>query len=169
MTRTKLLATTFLLIGFIPLVAIAEDGLTAEKAFEQMKHMAGDWKGTTSGDVPGHTSIRLTAGGTTVVETEFPGTDHEMMSMYYLDGQRLVRKHHCSMGNQPEMSLDLKKSTTAKLVFAFAGGTNLNAETDAHVHDGQIAFKPDGSVHTAWSYYENGKHAGINEMFLKKQ
>ena len=82
---------------------------------------------------------RLTAGGNVVMEVLFPGSSHEMISMYYLDRGKLVAKHYCSMGNQPEMALDEEGSTSGELRFDFTGGTNLDAGKDAHIHGGRIA------------------------------
>ena len=164
MTR---IALTLVLLSF-SVSSFADDKLTAEQAFERVKSLAGEWKGETNSETPGHISYALAAAGTTVLEREFPGSDHEMMSTYFVDGDRLVRKHYCIMGNQPEMELDLAKSTADNLVFKFIGGTNLNARVDGHVHDGHIQFKPDGGIEAVWSFHEKGQKAGENAFFLKK-
>ena len=43
----------------------------------------------------------VTAAGTAVMEALFPETDHEMLTVYHLEGNDLVLTHYCAMGNQP--------------------------------------------------------------------
>ena len=50
--------------------------------------------------------VRTTGGGSAVTETLFPGTAHEMMSVYHMDGDDLVLTHYCAGGNQPRMMLE---------------------------------------------------------------
>ena len=45
----------------------------------------------------------VTAAGSAVVETVFPGTEHEMVTVYHADGSDLVLTHYCMEGNQPRM------------------------------------------------------------------
>src|SRR5579883_3440161 len=76
--------------------------------FESLKKLAGDWvqigkDGKPAGPVV--SSIRVTSAGTAVEETLFPGTAHEMVTMYHLDGGELVLTHYCALGNQPHMRL----------------------------------------------------------------
>ena len=52
------------------------------------------------------TEFQVTANGTAVRETMFPGTPHEMTNMYVLDGNVLEMTHYCAGGNQPRMSAD---------------------------------------------------------------
>ena len=52
--------------------------------------------------------IKVTAGGSAVHETLFPGSAHEMVSVYHLDGADLVMTHFCALGNQPRMKADPK-------------------------------------------------------------
>lgn len=52
---------------------------------------------------PAYTEFALTSSGSAVRETMFPGTPHEMINMYALDGNSLVLTHYCAGGNQPRM------------------------------------------------------------------
>ena len=165
----------FLLSGCLALVlmpaltaARGSSDLDAQAAFDRIKSLAGMWEGKTDEGGPAHLELRTTAAGTVVIETEQPGTGEEMVSMYYVDGDSLIRKHHCSLGNQPEAQLDLKKSTEDALVFTFTGGTNLEPN-DMHVRDGVIRTNSDGQLETEWTYYENGKEGGWNGLYLERE
>lgn len=76
----------------------------------RIKALAGRWTSTTSmfgkKDEQVFTEYAVTAGGSAVLETIFPGTPHEMVSVYYDDDQgRLAMTHYCMMRNRPHFSL----------------------------------------------------------------
>jgi hypothetical protein len=101
------------------------------------------------------------------METLFPGTDHEMISMYYLDGKDLVLTHYCAMGNQPKMKLTQSKPDA--LTFDFAGGTNLDAKKDVHIHSGKILFLDDDHLEAEWMVFQADKQIGANRFFLTRR
>lgn len=83
---------------------------TSSAALNRIKALAGKWKSTTSmfgkEDEEVFTLYRVTAGGSAVVETIFPGTPQEMVSVYYDDDQgTLAMTHYCMMRNRPYFSL----------------------------------------------------------------
>ena len=76
----------------------------------RIKALAGRWTSTTSmfgkKDEKVFTKYAITARGSAVVETIFPGTPNEMVSVYYDDDQgRLAMTHYCMMRNRPYFSL----------------------------------------------------------------
>lgn len=148
--------------------------MDAKMAFEKLKGLAGDWSGGAKGggngqDIPAAVTYRSGSNGTIVTETFFPGTDHEMMTVYFLQGSDLVATHYCAAGNQPRFKLDLAKSTPTELVFAFDGGTNFDPAKDGHVHDGKLAFTADGKLDSAWTFYSGGEKKGENELHLTRK
>jgi len=146
--------------------------IDAKMAFEKLKGLAGEWDGKGGhGDqsIPASVVYRSGSNGTIVTEVLFPGTDHEMMTVYYLQGSDLMATHYCGAGNQPHFKLDLAKSTPTELVFAFDGGTNLDPAKDGHVHDGRIAFTADGQLDNAWSFYMGGEKKGDNTFHLTRK
>ena len=79
---------------------------TAAQRFAALKKLAGDWVEVGKDGKPTDkvfTSFRVTAAGTTLLETVFPGGDDEMITMYHLDGDDLILTHYCTFGNQPRM------------------------------------------------------------------
>ena len=138
-------------------------------AFEKLKTLAGDWTGSGQQGMATPVSYKVSANGNVVMETLFPGTPHEMITMYYLAEGDLVATHYCAGGNQPHFKLDREKSTPSDLVFAFDGGTNLDPAKDGHVHDGRIAFTADGQLDNAWSFYMGGEKKGDNTFHLTRK
>src|SRR5579884_1372977 len=103
--------------------------------FERLKKLASTWVMADADGKPTDqvvSVIRVTAGGSAVHETLFPGQRHEMISVYHLDGADLVMTHYCMLGNQPHMKAD-PNAPPNQLHFVFAGGTNLDPTKDKHM------------------------------------
>ena len=92
---------------------------------EKIKALEGKWTGTTrEGDkeaTSASAEYHVTSGGTAVEEKLFPGTPHEMVSMYHDASGKLSMTHYCMLGNQPELEMkntdagriDLKESAAS--------------------------------------------------------
>ena len=144
---------------------------SAQAAFDKLKTLAGEWTGKAGEPGKEHdvTIIyRVTSGGHALAETMFPGTDHEMITMYHLDGDKLLLTHYCKVGNQPRMALT-KKSTTDTLDFNFVGGTNMKSRKDGHMHSARIHFVGSDTVASEWDYFKDGKQSGSEKFTLKRK
>ena len=151
----------------------AGDGpIEGKKAFELLKGLAGQWTDPEAKPgAPGPVKsiqFMIASGGTVVEEVQFPGSPHEMRSLYYMEGNDLVMTHYCGIGNQPHMRLDTAKSTPSQLVFDFVSGTNMDPAKDLHVHSGWI--KPDGGdrLEAEWTVYSAAKPAGSHHFSLTR-
>lgn len=160
-TRTWFLtAFAVALIGVLP--AAAGDhggGVDSAAAFETLKGLAGEWQGTAAGETGAEVDYRVTGNGSVVMQTQFPGTEHEMISMYHLVDGELVLVHYCSGGNQPKLVLDAAASKPGELAFVFAGGTNLDPAKDSHIHAAKIMLGDDGGLKEVWTGYHEGRAA----------
>ena len=115
--------------------------------------------------------IKLTAGGSAIHETLFPGQDHEMISVYTVDGNDLVMTHYCVLGNQPRMKAD-PQSTANKIVFVFDGGSNLDPSKDQHMHGATLTIVDDDHIEVQGEGWEGGQPAhemcGVMKLIRKK-
>jgi hypothetical protein len=109
---------------------------------------------------------KVTAAGSVVHETLFPGAPHEMVTVYHLDRGSLVLTHYCAAGNQPLMKAD-PNSPPNRIDFKFAGGTNLDPAKDMHMHEGSITFVDDDHIEWKWIGYQNGKPSADHQMATK--
>lgn len=136
--------------------------------FQRLKKLNGEWRGTVESKEgpPATVLYRVTANGNTLMEQLFPGTDHEMISMYHLDGGDLVISHYCAMGNQPKMKLTSVRGDD--LTFDFTGGTNLDPKKDVHVHSGRIRLVDNDHLEAEWAVYQGEKQVGTNRFFLAR-
>src|SRR5688572_9984233 len=103
--------------------------------FERMKSLVGTWQGTADmgqGPVEMTVQYRLIAGGTVLEERSFPGTPHEMVTMFYEKDGKLALTHYCVMGNRPAMVLDSADAKSLK--FAFDKNCGINTSKEPHMH-----------------------------------
>ncbi|MBI3461895.1 MAG: hypothetical protein HY000_02385, partial [Planctomycetes bacterium] len=135
---------------------------------------AGEWSGKAKhvgeeGDESFDAAIsyRVTSAGSTVMETLFAGTEHEMVTMYHRHGNDLILTHYCAAGNQPRMKLE-PNDDPKKLVFKFLDGTNLDSAKDMHMHEAVIEIVNDDHIRTAWTSYNKGKPSGTAKFDLKR-
>jgi len=164
----------------LALIAPAQAGaVDAHQAFDQLRSLAGNWQGTPEGEgeraaaeaaeIPAvRHEIKVSAAGTVVMETMGPGTPYEMINMYHLDGDDLVLTHYCSGGNQPTMRLDRDQSTASHLVFAFAGGSNLDPAVDEHIHGAEITLVDADHLDSSWTARAGGEPAGVMIFHLAR-
>jgi hypothetical protein len=130
-------------------------------ALEKMKKLAGTWLVADKDGKPTDqvaSIIKVTAGGSAVHETIFPGQPHEMVSIYTVDGGDLIMTHYCVLGNQPRMKAD-PKSPSNQIVFEFAGGTNLDPKKDKHMHGATLTFIDADRLELNGIGWENGAPA----------
>jgi hypothetical protein len=141
-------------------------------ALEKLKKLSGEWVAVDDQGKEQLVSVfKVTSAGSAVQETIFPGGPMEMVSMYHMDGKDLIMTHYCALGNQPKMKLD-PKSTDKELKFSFAGGTNIDAAKDMHMHEGSITIVDDDHIEWKWSGYDQGKPAeghGIAMKLVRKK
>jgi hypothetical protein len=173
MTRSArwFFAAVFLFNLLATTSAFAADppGVDAKTAFAKLKSLAGEWKNEPgAGEHPGKITYRVTSNGSAVMETFFPGSDHEMISMYFVDGDELRMTHYCAMGNQPRLRLDRQASKPDELIFVFEGGTNLDPAKDMHIHGLRLSLRDKGHMVAEWESYEGGKSQGGMKFALTR-
>ena len=74
----------------------------AKKAFEKMKSLAGSWQGTIMG-ISINLTIRVASSGTALLHeanTEGGGPPNHEITMFYVEGDRLLATHYCDGGNR---------------------------------------------------------------------
>ncbi len=142
---------------------------SGSKEYEHMKQLIGVWEGTSNMSKEGQTArveYRLTAGGSAVVETLFPGTPEEMISVYYDRKGKLSMTHYCMLQNQPSMKL--LKAGTDKFDFIFAGGSGINPKKDAHMHALTISFVDKDHIVQNWTLFEDDKEKEVTRLNLSR-
>jgi hypothetical protein len=158
-----------LLLGTVLLASVAADepakpekkpASDAQATFERLKKLAGEWQlADPKDDASKDKTVvryRVTAADSAVVETIFPDTAKEMVTVYTRDGDRIVLTHYCCCGNQPCMRAKTGGDKD-ELVFEFAGGGNLNPAKDTHMHNAKVRFVDADHLKSEWELYVDGK------------
>lgn len=130
-------------------------------ALEKLKQLAGTWLVADKDGKPTDqvaSIIKVTAGGSAVHETLFPGLPHEMVSIYTVEGSDLIMTHYCVLGNQPRMKAD-PNSPSNQIVFRFIGGGNLDPKKDKHMHEGTLTIVDNDRLEVNGVGWENGAPA----------
>jgi hypothetical protein len=170
MKKRFLLPTLVLaLVGAANLAAPGEPAPDGPAAFARLKALAGDWEGhVTSPDGPAaKVEYRLTGNASAVVERLFPGTPHEMTTVYYLDGSNLVLTHYCVVGNQPHMKL-IAGGATGELKFDFAGGQNVDEKKGVHMHSLVFKTLTADRYDSSWTMMSDGASGGDKDFFMTR-
>jgi hypothetical protein len=156
-------ASTLVVIALLAAGALAKaDEKTVPAAlqqFEALKKLAGDWveigkDGKATDKLV--SSIRVTSAGSAVQEILFPGSDHEMVTMYHLDGADLVLTHYCALGNQPRMRAE-PGTETNKIAFKFIGATNLKSADEQHMNEATLTIAGTNRLQAEWVSCKEGK------------
>jgi hypothetical protein len=155
----------------------------AQKSFDNLKTIAGEWEGSVkvvppmpgmSGDTANlHVSMRVTSRGHAIVhELQESGTpldpkkyDHPV-TMLYLNGDQLNLVHYCDAGNRPHMVA--RKSEDGKTVefdlVDISGGTEYGhmhhgvftlVDADHHIEDWTYMMPGDKPVHAHFDLHRS--------------
>ncbi len=146
----------------------------ADQKFEKLKKLVGTWVEADKDGKPTDkvvSVVKVTAGGSAIQDTQFPGQPMEMVSVYHLDKGDLLMTHYCVLGNQPRMKADLTAPAN-QIRWKFAGGTNLDPAKDTHMHGATVTFLDDDHIEIAGEAWEGGKpsesHCGQMKLVRKK-
>jgi hypothetical protein len=142
-----------------PVAIRAEEPATlAALAFEQLSRLVGAWE-SSAGIAPPHSvEYRLSGSGSVLVETWALGPGRESLTLYHLDGERLLATHYCLQGNQPR--LQLVKREADEFHFELRDGTNLQVAGRSHQHAFWLRLTGLDSLVRSETYVDNGSAGG---------
>jgi hypothetical protein len=170
--KIKMVAALVVALSVCAVVGQARhDEKNRNQAFEKFKQLAGEWvgKGMHGGMEHDITIVyKLTAGGSAVVETIDPGSEHEMVTVIHPDGDAILLTHYCMLGNQPHMKA-MPKASDSKIAFEFVKATNLKSDKGMHMHSATFTFVDKDTLKTEWTHYNDGKESGTAVFELKRK
>jgi hypothetical protein len=141
----------------------------AQKSFDTMKGLAGNWEGPVTVDPPQpdmsdgkplHVSMRVTSRGNALVhEMQESGASNDPtkydhpVTMFYVDSGHLTLVHYCDAGNRPRMLA--RPSADGKSVeFDF---TDISGSTNyGHMHHAVFTFIDSNHHIEDWTYMMPG-------------
>ena len=98
---------------------------------DQLKSLSGSWEGKTGKGDAVKVSYDVISNGNCVMETLSPPDGASMVTMYHLDGNKLVMDHYCSLNNVPHMKATAG-SNDKEIDFSFINAANLTKPGDMH-------------------------------------
>ena len=158
-----ILPTALLLVAACqsaPPAAVDQDA--RQELFTAISALEGTWQRSDRTGATSTAEFALSSGGSVVVETMFPGTEHEMTNMYSLDGNSLVMTHYCAGGNQPTMRATAMDGN--QLSFRTVGVRDLNAPDEPYMGEMTLVFLADGTVEQRWIGLKEGAPDPGHEM-----
>jgi hypothetical protein len=126
-------------------------------AFDQLKSLAGEWEGKNSGGNSAKVFYSVVSNGSVVMEHMAPKTDYEMVTMYSLDGDRIVVTHYCAAGNQPTMQTAPSPAANGKYDFSFVRVSGTKTPDEGHMSALTLTIADKDHMTQAWTYDDHGK------------
>lgn len=132
--------------------------MDAKEAFEKLKSLAGSWVGPLTMDhedpsmegMIGQFSLRVTSRGNAIVhEISVAGIPDHPVTMFYLEGDRLVATHYCDAGNRPRLAGTMSpdgKTLTFEF-FELSGGNE-----HGHMYKGVFTFLDENTHTEEWTF-----------------
>ena len=160
MLRSRILFTLSLCLFLSPILAAQQMHPAAppSPAFDQLKSLAGEWEGKTSSSAAAtKVTYTVVSNGSVVMEHLLPAKESEMITMYSVDGDRLVVTHYCAMGNQPIMQTDPLKAASGKYDFKFVRLGGAKSPDEAHMAALTLTILDKDHITQAWTFDDHGK------------
>src|SRR5262245_8529655 len=132
------------------------DSTASAAAFARLKTLVGQGQSEDRQNQE-RLTYELVGDGTALVERETASNRPEMLTVYHLDGDRLLLTHYCMAGNQPRMALKGFDASTGVLTFDFVDATNLATPAAGHMHSVAIRLADADHIVTEWQFQQNGR------------
>lgn len=161
MKTLVILAITFLFTQIGATAALAQNPATPSSAtlaaFEKLKTLVGEWEardGVSYGGKPIRISYKMVSHGTGVMETYTQvGSDIiEMVTVYHLDGDKLVLTHFCAVNNQVRLRAEPVAEGAKELRFSFVDASNLSVSNKEVMNHLVITFQDRDRFTQAWTW-----------------
>ena len=156
--RKMAAVTAAMIVALSASLVVAESD--AHKTFDMLKTMEGNWAGKNNQGHLIEVTFRMTAGGSALMSEIHGHGPENMVTMFHMDGDRLLMTHYCGAGNQPRMKV---VSADAKSVsFEFFDGTNIGPG-EGHMQHATFT-ESDANHHVEeWVFLDHGKE--MKEVF----
>lgn len=149
----------------------ATNGIDAGACFARLQTMAGSYEVDFEGQSePSKVIWDNVSGGHAISEKLNAGTPHEMVSLYFLEGENLVVTHYCAIGNRPTLRLDRARSTRDEWFFDYdPATTGIDPKSDAHIHAAHFKWLDGGSLDAEWVFWMDGAEQHRKVFQLRKE
>jgi GH24 family phage-related lysozyme (muramidase) len=170
MTSQTLTATVLLAVVVASATTPIAAPANAEAAYERLKALEGSWDGTSSKGWTDQLTFKTIAAGSAVIETSFDAHPGEtMVTVFVLDGNRLLLTHYCVARNQPRLVATTIADGGRRVTFTFLDATNLSSRDRGHMDKATFDFVDDDHFTTRWTWYQDGKESWMEEIRMTRR
>lgn len=145
----------------------------ARTAFEHLKRLAGQWQQRSTNDWEGSATIRVIAGGSAVMLTSkvdpHPGSDETMVTVFHMDGDRLMLTHYCVAKNQPRLVATSISADGRAIEFAFRDATNLRSADHGHMSRAVYTLESEDRYRSRWTFSQKGQERWMEEIVTTRR
>lgn len=180
----SLAARALLLLGLAapPLAGAAHDPHEASAApsaaaaevdpaafYERLRALEGDFLGKSTKGWVDRTTFRTIAAGSAVMDTSFDAHPGEtMITMYHLDGDRLLLTHYCVAKNQPRLVATEFSSDGRSATFNYLDATGIPSRDVGHMDKVVMTFLSPDEFTARWTWYEAGTETWMEEILYRR-
>jgi hypothetical protein len=159
MFRPRLLFALVFCVFFATVVASQgmHPAARSTPAFDQLKALAGHWEGTTATGPKSEVTYEVISNGSVVMERLHPGNEPDMITMYTLEGDRILVTHYCSAGNQPTMQTAASPAADGKLDFTFLRLAGAKSPDEGHMAALTVSMPDKTHLVQTWTFMDKGK------------
>lgn len=134
--------------------------------FARLKAMGGKWRAQSTKGWSESEEFRTIAKGSVVVAESLPSANASrpgmpdasaMLTVFHMDGDRLLLTHYCEAGNQPRMVATAIEDAGRSVRFTFVDATNLSSPRTGHMHSLVLTFIDRDHFSERWSWYQGGR------------
>ena len=164
---TKTISIVILLLA-VSYASTARADEAAQRAFQQLQTLAGDWDGQ---DDAGHavkTTFALAVSNTALLETLKMPDGYEMLTVYSVDQNTIALLHYCPTNNQPQMRAIPPDGAVRNLTFEFQRAGNLANLDIGHERKLVIQFQDRDHITERWTWHQNGRDQDSVYRFARK-
>ena len=141
----------------------------SNSAFDKLKALEGDWEGVRYDDQAVELSYRLMSNGSALVETLKSANEPSMVTVYHLNGDKVMMTHYCSVGNQPRMVANGSSGSQNEINFEFLDVTNMKSSSDGHMVGLKFIFEDQDHFKQVWTWSEGDKQAPGTFEFKRRK
>jgi len=136
--------------------------------FDGLKSLVGEWEGKSADGKTAVLTSRLVSGGSAIEETLNVTGEPSMLTVYHVDGARLMVTHYCSSGNQPRMVTE-NAGNAGHLTFHYLDATNLASKDSGHMKQLAVSVQDADHFTQEWTWAEKGQEKTELIHFTRKK
>ncbi len=142
----------------------------ASALFERLKSLEGEWIGKSTKGWTDDTTFRVIAGGSVVASTSFNAHPNEtMMTMYHMDGGRVLLTHYCVAQNQPRLVASEIGEGGRTATFSFLDATGIPSRDAGHMDKATFSFQDADHFTSRWTWYQDGNQRWMEEIRYERK